>query len=76
MGADDPYIPKNYKKAAQYFQKCVNMGVTHCYYDLAGMYKKGLGLPKNLKKTSSLREHAQGVFCDSGIDDLCDADQE
>ncbi|WP_163565698.1 tetratricopeptide repeat protein [Helicobacter suis] len=79
MWADDPYaphIPKNYKKAAQYFQKCINMGVAHCYYDLAGMYKKGLGVPKNLKKAEALAEHARDIFCDKGMDDLCEGDTE
>ncbi|WP_185963031.1 tetratricopeptide repeat protein [Helicobacter mehlei] len=72
-----PRIPRDYKKAAHYYQKCADMGNAYCYLSLAKLYKKGLGVPKDAKKARAYEGHGRDVLCvGEDLDDYCEGDGE
>ncbi len=68
-----PHIPRDYKKAAHYYQKCADMGNAYCYLSLAKLYKKGLGVPKDAKKARAYEGHGRDILCvGEDLDDYCE----
>ncbi|WP_104711936.1 tetratricopeptide repeat protein [Helicobacter felis] len=68
-----PRIPRDYKKAAHYYQKCADMGNAYCYLSLAKLYKKGLGVPKDAKKARAYEGHGRDILCvGEDLDDYCE----
>ncbi|WP_121756694.1 tetratricopeptide repeat protein [Helicobacter felis] len=67
------HIPRDYKRAAHYYQKCADMGEGHCYLWLAKLYKKGLGVPKDAKKARAYEGHGRDILCvGEDLDDYCE----
>ncbi len=68
-----PHIPRDYKKATHYYQKCADMGNAYCYLSLASMYQKGLGVPKDTKKARAYEGHGRDILCvGEDLDDYCE----